>query len=87
MDFPRDIIRSLTLMNIINPRHFRYLSIKFTGTPAFLGLTLSLDTPAFIVKAFRVARSTRPGQSSLQFPFVKPCLPGLFEALLIREPY
>jgi hypothetical protein len=60
MNFPRNTICSLAFMNIINPRDLRDLSIKLTGTPAFLGLTLSLNTPAFIVKAFGVARSTRP---------------------------
>jgi hypothetical protein len=65
MNFPRNTVRSLTFVNIINPRHFRYLSIKLTGVPAFLGLTLSLDTPASLIEAFGVARATRPIQSSL----------------------
>jgi hypothetical protein len=65
MDFPRDTIRSLTFVNTLNPRDLRYLSIKLTGMTAFLGLPLPFDTSAFIIKAFGVARATRPVQSPL----------------------
>jgi hypothetical protein len=64
VNFPRNIIRSLALVNIINPGNLRDLSIKLTGMPAFLGLTFSLDTPPFIIKAFGITRAARSVQSS-----------------------